>query len=476
MAMLIQSSPVLIDNDINLMAKGVILTNGSDVGTIPSLYSSEGRYVSIVNSWFLHLIVENKLKNINSYHRALLAYWRFLEEEKIKWDYLTPIKSNKPTYKFRSEVLLKKVNSGDLERSTANTYMRHVISFYMWAISRRYLVISDELLAPFKLEKVAIDRDDLFAHIKPKFYVETTDLRVRVYKDSQTGKVRGLKPLQENHIETVGHYLKYECIEFKLLLGLIFQCGLRPQEACSFTGVALDNAVLDPDTGFYLVVIGLRYGVRTKNDKQRTIEMPPKLYQALSDYLVSNRRLTRVLAVEEKLKALKAEANVIEKTLKSIVREELQLMTNLDSDTNKLYEVRELKKATQVALATTQSSVDSFEQILKFEFMFVSQRGNIFSTNTLNTRWSNLRKKIKQVDQSFDHKLYDGRSTYGTYTLKSLIDSGLSQSDAIEDVMSLMGHENEYTVWIYVKFLNRKQLHIKKFGILDKIMDWAIDS
>lgn len=114
------------------------------------------------------------------------------------------------------------------------------------------------------------------------------------------------------------------------------------------------------------------------------------------------------------------------------------------------------------------------ERAVNFDTIFVSQRGNPFTASTMNTRWSMFRKKLQTIDSSFRYRLYDARSTYGTYRLQDLLDAGLQASHALELIMGWMGHNHESTAWMYLKFLKRKESLKSKFGMLDQIMNEAI--
>jgi len=437
MAIIVNSKNVTINCDVQIRKKKILLTGGKNIGSIPTLYDINSDYVEVVNSWFLHLAPDKK--NLNSYQRALLLYWRYLESSQLSWDHFPGIKSKKPTYKFRQEVLIKRVNDGTLARSTANTYIGHIVQFYKWAIHQRYLIIRDELCAPFQIEFVEISRDDAFAHMLPKFTVDTTDLRIRVTKNATTKTVRGLKPLSVESIELVKSELYKESIEFQLILMLVLLCGLRIEEACTFSMAALKQAIPNETRTVYEIVIAPEVGVCTKFNKDRTILMSADLYNALNDYFFSERRLKRVTKLEEKYE-------------------------NSDEHSMNNEDEIDLKK------------VESLERALTHDSIFISQQGNPFTTASMNTRWSQFRGHLKTLDPLFDHKLYDCRSSYATYYLKDLLDRGVAASDAIEEIMERLGHNDERTVWRYLKLIRRKELHIEKIGILDQIMHEAISA
>lgn len=108
------------------------------------------------------------------------------------------IKSLKPTYRFRNQHLLKKAKEGDLAFSTANTYIRHVVQFYKWAAHEQLITITDQN-KPFEIEIVNIRNESMLAHMMPKFTVQTSDLRIRVPRSSQSNRIRSMNPLSQKN-------------------------------------------------------------------------------------------------------------------------------------------------------------------------------------------------------------------------------------------------------------------------------------
>ncbi|TMP38758.1 hypothetical protein CWB98_06290 [Pseudoalteromonas rubra] len=92
MAQLIRSAMVKV-KDQETESEGLV--------SLPTLYTSEAKFVHPVNAWFFDLVACKRLKDINSYSRALLAYWSYLEANSLSWDEFPPIKRLKPTYQFK---------------------------------------------------------------------------------------------------------------------------------------------------------------------------------------------------------------------------------------------------------------------------------------------------------------------------------------------------------------------------------------
>ncbi|KPV91548.1 Tyrosine recombinase XerC [Pseudoalteromonas sp. P1-30] len=265
-------------------------TELEDLESLPTLYTSDARFVHSVNAWFYDLVACKRLKDLNSYSRALLCYWSYLEVNSLNWDEFPPIKRLKPTYKFKYH-LLSEVNSRKISPSTANLYLKHVVQFYIWAIEESEIEINDEKTAPFVIEFISIKRTDKLAHLKPKFIVQTTDLKIRVPKKSESG----LSPLTSESLLAFSNKLKSEPIEFKLMCALALLSGLRKSEACSFTQEALNSAIPTSNSHTrYTLTLGPSTGVNTKYNKQREIEVPATLFNKLKDYSISERRLKKI--------------------------------------------------------------------------------------------------------------------------------------------------------------------------------------
>lgn len=147
---------------------------------LPTLYDNSGHFVEVVNQWLLDLKTVKRLVDITPAAKALLRYWKFLERENLEWNCFPPVNRLKPTYRFRSYDLLASAREGKIAFSTANNCMGQVVRFYTWAMENRHLIIEDAKQAPFKIEFVVRQNNDLLAHLRPRILVQTQDLRIRV--------------------------------------------------------------------------------------------------------------------------------------------------------------------------------------------------------------------------------------------------------------------------------------------------------
>lgn len=430
MAKLYKSSDVSIGHKTSVVDGAVRLEGGRNLGSLPTLYSDCNSFVSPVNLWFVHLAAVRRLSNLSSYSRALLRYWRFLEKEGLSWDDFPPVKSQKPTYRFRNEELLANVKAGQLAYSTANLYINHVVQFYIWAIKEKLLPLT-ATHKPFEIEFVSANSSNPISHMLPSFSVQTSDLRIRVPKDACTGKKRPLSPLSKSSLRTLAQELSETSIEMRLIVLLSIQCGLRKIEATSFTVTGLNECYLkSEDALYYEVLIGPHNGIPTKNGKQRIIQIPIALMGLLNDYLVSNRRIERLRKFHvNKVNATEDQAGRNQNTSKATYG---------------------------------------------FEPIFLTQTGLPYNSSSVGTRFGELRKNIRAQGNNFNYKFHDLRSSYATYRLKSLLDAGVSSVDSLSLIMQWMGHSNESTTWEYLTYLSHKKLLKDKISLLDTILHEAL--
>lgn len=411
----------------------IISPQGKNLGTLPTLYDRNGHFIRVANSWFFDLKAVNTLQNLSSYSRALLTYWSFLEDNNLEWDKFPPIKRLKPTYLFR-QYILTKIKEGAIAHSTANTYMSHVVQFYIWTLHEGFLFVDNEKTAPFVIEFISISRMDKLAHMRPTFTVQTTDLRIRVPKNSLSLSITSMNPLSRESLELIARKLIDESEEFRLQCLIAVQCGLRISEVCSLTIEALNFATPITDNNIrYRISIGPLNGVKTKFSKERHIEISEQLLNELKKYSASERRLKRLKKLNLKISLIK---------------------------TGELH-VMKLKK-------------DELKRCDKFEPLFISEQGNPVDSKVTGARWTDFRNKIRKVEPGFSHKFHDLRCTYGTYRLNDLLEAGLPAGEALDYLMGWMGHNHEQTTWKYLRFLKHKDVLKNKFALLDTIIHEAI--
>ncbi|UJF18589.1 site-specific integrase [Vibrio sp. SS-MA-C1-2] len=431
MAFLIKSSDVFKETDLSISGTQPAITSlGENIGSLPTLYSENGAFNNQVNSYFFYLKAVKAAKDLQPCAQGLKDYYQFLEDKNLQWNIFPPVKRLKPTYLFRAH-LLKLIKKGELAHSTASVRMNIVVNYYKWLMHDGYLKVKNEKEAPFKMEFVSIKRTDMLAHTAPTFTVETSDLRIKVPRDSDSGNINPLTPLSQQDLSILLEQLPNASEELRLQILISIDTGLRIQEVASLTLDALDIAkpFAESEHRYVITVSPHRNGVQTKFGKERTIEVSKMLLDKLEAYRTSNRRLKR-------LNKLNAKLDTFEESTKGLAFE----------------------------------TVEALEFCLNHEPLFISEQGNPVSPKSIEARWSELRKQIKQIHPSFAHRFHNFRATYGTYRLSDLLEAGLPVVECMELLMSWMGHKNESTTWKYLRYLKRKEAFKVKFGLLDSIM------
>ncbi|HFQ4886487.1 TPA: tyrosine-type recombinase/integrase [Vibrio vulnificus] len=401
-----------------------------NIGSLPTLFNQDGSFNHEANSYLFYQKSIKAAKDLSPCAQALHAYYQFLEDKQLAWNKFPPVKRLKPTYLFRSH-LLKQIKNGELAHSTASVRMNQIVNYYKWLMHDGCLKIKNEKEAPFKMEFVSVQSTGMLAHISPTFTVETSDLRIKVPRDSSSKNIRPLTPLSNDSLDILTSYLPQASIELRLQVLLSIDTGMRINEVATLTLDALKTAIplAESEHRYELTISPQLYGVQTKYAKQRTIEISAELLAQLNDYRTSERRLQRVTKLNQKL--------------------------------DNLFEV---------ALRLKQEAVDALERCENHEPVFVSEQGNPVSAKSIEARWAELRSVIKKSHPTFMHRFHDFRSTYGTYRLSDLLEAGLLDLECMELLMAWMGHKNESTTWKYLRFLRRKKAFKVKFGILDSIM------
>ncbi len=437
MAFLINSSDVFKETALSVNNGQCSITSTNDnIGSLPTLYFEDGEFIHQANSYFFYQKAVKQAIDLQPCAQALKDYYQFLEDKNLQWNVFPPVKRLKPTYLFRSH-LLKLIKKGELAHSTASVRMNQVVNYYKWLMHDGYLKIKGEKEAPFKMEFVSVKRTDMLAHTAPSFIVETSDLRIKVPRDSDSKNIRPLTPLSQDDLSVLTSYLPTATEELRLQILLSIDTGLRIQEVATLTLDALDIAkpLAESEHRYEVTISPHRNGVQTKYGKERTVEISKTLLDELEIYRTSNRRLKRANKLNAKLDSF-------EESTKGLSYE----------------------------------TVEALEFCLNHEPLFISEQGNPVSPKSIEARWSELRKKIKQTHPAFAHRFHDFRSTYGTYRLNDLLEAGLPVVECMELLMSWMGHKNESTTWKYLRYLKRKEAFKVKFGILDGIMHEVLEA
>lgn len=367
----------------------------------------DGQYelVTPANNYLLFLVIDRFHKCVSSQSRALLRYFSFLEDIGIEWDDMPSRQSKRPTYLFKRhlESQYKDDHEDKLAVSTSKSYMRAVVNFYKFYISRGYQFKNP----PFNYETITHYIDSGYSNMesKSKMTIQTTDLRLGISQQRKDTPQK-LVALSDDEWEEVDHIIRKERmvvrykdgvantyplpIEFTLIFLLMKYCGLRRAEVLSMNLSLIRKPTTEElKKGYLKLTIGGKDGVKTKNSKERSIELPALLMKKLYEYTISERYLNR--------KKLNSEARIP---------------------------------------------------------LFINNKGSSFNNDTLNSRWSEVRNAVRLKFPNFNHKAHNLRPTYGVSRLKQLINSGMQQADALSYIQNRMGHSSLATTLHYLHQLN----------------------
>ncbi len=369
--------------------------------------------INCVNSFLLDLLVNKSLKDISIYSRGLIHYFTKLAEWLLDWNDMPHTLSRRPTYRFKN-FLEESYRSSEKENhiagSTAKAYMRAVVCFYKFYLRKGAYFERP----PFKFEEISlkISADETNMVGDRKIIVQTTDVRLKIPKKKAGIAPNKLRALSNNEWKILDHVLRIErrvlksydgklvkCslpTEYTLIFLLMRHTGIRRAEALTFNEEFLNEIVSKIDSKHFVTVeIGPKQGIATKNDKEREIEIPVELIRQLHKYTLTSRYINRREKFSDK--------------------------------------------------CTINSRIP----------LFINQSGNQIANSTINARWSEIRNYMQyKLEGGFTHKPHNLRSTYAVRRLFSLLDSGMSQSLALEYIQGMLGHEDLWTTFHYLKQLD----------------------
>ena len=365
--------------------------------------------IDVANAYLMHLAVNKGNKCVSSQSRALIHYFSFLVDMRMTWNHMPSRPNKRPTYRFKNyleDAYRDRNITSRLSVSTSKSYMRNIVNFYRFLIAKN--VPFD--YPPFEHEviTVSVRGSESSMQATRSVAVQTTDLRLRISKQDKNETPNRLRALSEQEWTELDHIIRKDrriiryvngvksinalAIEISLMLLIMRYSGLRRSEAITFSETLIFKPTQkDLDDGYIEIRIGGFCGVKTKNNKERSIEIPSKLMLKLFEYKLSKRHTERRLKFEQ----MHPEKHIP---------------------------------------------------------IFLNNRGEPFSEATLNARWSEIRSTLSEkLGRKFEHKSHNLRATYGVFRLKSLMKVGMSQEDALSYVQFRMGHEDLKTTLAYLK-------------------------
>lgn len=322
--------------ELEVSASEVIYT---ELKNFPVLFDGSHNVVIPVTSWFFYLKLNQHHKSIHATSNAMLFYWRFLNQQTLEWDHFGYARTEKPTYVFH-DALQNAANGNIIAKSTASSYMNYVLAFYRWAMSRR-LFDFDEFRAPFKYKQQIIKSINSATRARSHIVIDSTDLSIKAPRAQKGAKLRRL---ERSELKYLGASLLYEPKAFRLMVYLALSSGMREEEICTFKEYQIESWLIEkiePNQRGIELPIGPgscrndQQGNSTKGDKLRRVEIPVWLLDAMCKYKASTERKLRRQQFIEKHPHL---------------REEIPL--------------------------------------------FLTQKGNGFSTASLRTLWCDFRKRL----------------------------------------------------------------------------------
>jgi len=371
---------------------------------------------------------EAAVKDTHSIAKGLLAFTRYLDSthypqvddgyeippECLTYKTLTKYEEEGAPWRFAEHLLANcraKAGATGYEAyslSSARSYMSAVIGFYKWMQKYGYLKNDDEhVLTHFNEVKSCegINQHDMLAHTKSgalRVY-EISNIMKMFPKNDQTPAHKKLKPMSFDHKELFYQHIDALPKAISLMLRLCEESGLRINEVTHFPA----RNIGDKDCSeLDLVPVHITH---TKNSKPRTVEIPIALYEELEQFKESNQRYKNLTRRKE------------------------------------LFDLKEEKDTT--------------------DYLFVSNKGQPYTENTLEVHFGVLRRRILAIDSTWYYRIHDLRSTYATHWLWcESSERQVAYEYLMDELASLMGHKSTTTTEKYIKFMNKfdEQLRVAK--------------
>ncbi|CAH7104819.1 tyrosine-type recombinase/integrase [Vibrio splendidus] len=363
---------------------------------------------------------EAAVKDTGSIAKGLLAFTRYLDSthhyqtdqygveiprEYLTYKTLSKYEEEGAPWRF-ADFLLANCNniegaSGDeaFSLSTARSYMSAVIRFYKWMQKYGYIKNDEQNIVTHYTTGTMhqeLNQHDMLAHTKSdseRTYEISSIMRMFPKKEN-TPPHKKLKPMHSEHKALFNVYARSLPKATELIFRLCVDAGLRIDEAIHFPAHDIGKADYSD-----LDAVPIKI-TRTKGSKPRTVEVPITLYEELEVYKESHAR------------------------------------------------IKNLNKRNEL--------IQSGNELNTVEYLFVSNKGIHYSGKTLETHFSNLRKKIRELDSSWYYRIHDLRSTFATHWLWNESQGRNVGYDYLMDELAvLMGHASTSTTEKYIKFMNK---------------------
>ncbi|HIF9346998.1 TPA: tyrosine-type recombinase/integrase [Photobacterium damselae] len=389
--------------------------------TFPALFDGKGKNVFTANIFLRSLALSNlDLSTLDTHARALLLFFRWMKlEAKTIYD-CSDDQENGVVYLFRDFLVENlrrdKLNEdneltheGSYAPSTCQTYIGTIIRFFEFMHAERIIRFSNDFV-PFEYRSIRVtaksrhNQDDLLGHVKPsdrrQLVVSTNDLSKPFGRKQKIANHHSLSPMREDEKRIfIDHIINNEiCYSHaEYVKNLMLYTAIE-------TGLRVEELCTFPlseirfpstnEDEVSVTISEVKNGCLTKYDKERTIKVPSYLMDMLVKYKTSKERET-------------------------------------------------IKVRT----------------VLKHNSLFVNPRGGYpFSTNTIKTYFSKIRKEIRNSHSDWYFTVHDLRSTFATHWLyKRHEETGQIFDVLLDDLKDLMGHDSTETTKKYIRYMDSKK-------------------
>ncbi len=247
---------------------------------LPLLVNSEMMVVESVIRFIVYQSIQNgrvsSARTIRNYANALYDYFSFLEANNLSWD-TSP--ENGVNHSVSIVALYRNWSAslkGDaaLKRSTINTRLAAIRQFYEFCHNRGLI---DSLPWEHTLKPRMHDSADFLRHIRTNKPIDSTDLRLKTFKE----------PPKVLNIEQAK--LLVAAISSKTLLLIVklaLTTGLRREELITFQRkCVLKPAQSQMNSRLAVDLLPSEGGQKTKGNRPRTIYIPAPLMFEIYDYM-----------------------------------------------------------------------------------------------------------------------------------------------------------------------------------------------
>ncbi|KWE65850.1 integrase [Burkholderia ubonensis] len=275
------------------------------IENLPQIFWSDSLPWREANLWAVERASsrDTSLRTVNSNLSNLLNYANFLETHDLLWFVFPVRKADRCLVRYRGW-LIDERNAGRLSPSTASEFMRNVVLFYRWLVSRGLLVTH----APLWRDQVAYLRFFDSVGFERTVVRVSTDLAIPNRKSPGERLEDGLLPVSANDRDVLLSFAKANTTpELYRMLAVGFFTGMRIGSISDLKIRTLQNAVRDPSaSGLYRISIGPGASppVHTKFGVTGQVWIPEALLEDLLDYATSVRRSKRQAAARREDKDL----------------------------------------------------------------------------------------------------------------------------------------------------------------------------